>query len=237
MADDPEQLGQDDIEKLLQQAQQADPPADVPAEPPAAEPVGLGQDEIEAMLNDPSSAAAPPPQETVTEAVGQADIEAMFGNPSPPAAAASSQPPPPASKQRDTADERVAEEDLELLLDHAQQAIASVDQPLGPAPADGAVPFRLSDFSGAPPSAEGATLELIRDVELDVRIELGRANMHLEEVLKLHKGSVVPLDKLAGDPVDVYVNGRLIARGEVLVLNDNFCVRIAELIVGESAVA
>ena len=44
-------------------------------------------------------------------------------------------------------------------------------------------------------------------------------------------------DKLAGDPVDVYVNGRLIARGEVLVLNDNFCVRIAELIVGEAAVA
>jgi flagellar motor switch protein FliN/FliY len=237
MADDPEQLGQDDIEKLLQQAQQADPPAEAPAEPPAAELVGLGQDEIEAMLNNPSSAAAaPPPQEAVTEAVGQADIEGMFGNPSP-TAAATPQPTPPASKQRDAADERVAEEDLELLLDHAQQAIASVDQPLDPAPADGAVPFRLSDFSGAPPSAEGATLELIRDVELDVRIELGRANMHLEEVLKLHKGSVVPLDKLAGDPVDVYVNGRLIARGEVLVLNDNFCVRIAELIVGESAVA
>ena len=43
---------------------------------------------------------------------------------------------------------------------------------------------------------------------------------------------MVPLDKLAGDPVDVYVNGRLIARGEVLVLNDNFCVRVAELIAG-----
>jgi flagellar motor switch protein FliN/FliY len=42
----------------------------------------------------------------------------------------------------------------------------------------------------------------------------------------------VPLDKLAGDPVDIFVNGRLIARGEVLVLNDNFCVRVAELIVG-----
>jgi flagellar motor switch protein FliN/FliY len=48
---------------------------------------------------------------------------------------------------------------------------------------------------------------------------------------------VVPLDKLAGDPVDIYVNGRLIARGEVLVLNDNFCVRVAELIVGHTAVA
>jgi flagellar motor switch protein FliN/FliY len=44
---------------------------------------------------------------------------------------------------------------------------------------------------------------------------------------------VVPLDKLAGDPVDIYVNGRLIARGEVLILNDNFCVRVAELVAGE----
>jgi flagellar motor switch protein FliN/FliY len=57
--------------------------------------------------------------------------------------------------------------------------------------------------------------------------------MELEELLKLRRGSVVSLDKLAGDPVDVYVNGRLIARGEVLVLNDNFCVRVAELISGD----
>ncbi len=56
--------------------------------------------------------------------------------------------------------------------------------------------------------------------------------MHLDEVLRLKRGSVVSLDKLAGDPVDVYVNGRLVARGEVLVLNDNFCVRVAELISG-----
>ena len=71
-------------------------------------------------------------------------------------------------------------------------------------------------------------------MELDLKIELGRTQMHLEDVLKLHKGSVVPLDKLAGDPVDIFVNGRLIARGEVLVLNDNFCVRVAELITAEA---
>ena len=68
--------------------------------------------------------------------------------------------------------------------------------------------------------------------QLDLKIELGRTQMHLEDVLRLRKGSVVPLDKLAGDPVDVYVNGRLIARGEVLVLNDNFCVRINEIVAG-----
>jgi flagellar motor switch protein FliN/FliY len=80
-------------------------------------------------------------------------------------------------------------------------------------------------------------LELMRDVQLDMTIELGRTHMHLEDVLKLKQGSVVPLDKLAGDPADIFVNGRLVARGEVLVLNDNFCIRVAELIVGESACA
>ena len=49
-------------------------------------------------------------------------------------------------------------------------------------------------------------------------------------MLKLGEGSVVELDKLAGDPVDVYVNHRLVARGEVLVLNDNFCIRISEIV-------
>ncbi len=95
-------------------------------------------------------------------------------------------------------------------------------------------PFQLKDFSGAPASKEIATLALVRDVELDVKIELGRTQMYLDDVLRLHKGSVVPLDKLAGDPVDIFVNGRLIARGEVLVLNDNFCVRVAELVAGET---
>lgn len=54
--------------------------------------------------------------------------------------------------------------------------------------------------------------------------------MLLEDVLKLRRGSVVTLDKLAGDPVDLYANGRLVARGEIMVLNENFCVRIAELV-------
>jgi flagellar motor switch protein FliN/FliY len=54
--------------------------------------------------------------------------------------------------------------------------------------------------------------------------------MLVEDVLRLGEGSVVELDKLAGDPVDVYVNDRAVARGEVLVLNDNFCVRISEIL-------
>jgi len=73
-------------------------------------------------------------------------------------------------------------------------------------------------------------MKSLQDVELDLRIELGRTELLIQEVLALKEGSVVPLDKLAGDPVDILVNGRLIARGEVLVLNDNFCVRVAEIL-------
>lgn len=89
----------------------------------------------------------------------------------------------------------------------------------------------MPDFGqpqGSPASA--TSIELLGDVDLHVTVELGRTQMLVEDVLKLGQGSVVELDKLAGDPVDVYVNNRLIARGEVLVLNDNFCIRISEIV-------
>jgi flagellar motor switch protein FliN/FliY len=130
----------------------------------------------------------------------------------------------------------VSQSDIDVLLNQAEAALASIDEETKTLP-DGVRAFKLEDFSGTPASTEAATLDLMRDVQLDVTIELGRTHMHLEEVLQLQKGAVVPLDKLAGDPVDIFINGRLIARGEVLVLNDNFCVRVAELITGESACA
>ncbi len=128
--------------------------------------------------------------------------------------------------------------DIELLLNKAEEALASIDDstsdPLQALPA-GIRSFEFEKFRGSAANAEVATLELMRDVQLDMTIELGRTHMHLEDVLQLRKGAVVPLDKLAGDPADIFVNGRLVARGEVLVLNDNFCIRVAELIVGEAA--
>jgi flagellar motor switch protein FliN/FliY len=96
----------------------------------------------------------------------------------------------------------------------------------------GAAEFKLPDFQQVLQDAQVSSIDLLRDVDLNVKIELGRARMLVEEVLKLSEGSVVELDKLAGDPVDVFVNDRLIARGEVLVLNDNFCVRVNEIVAG-----
>ncbi len=72
-------------------------------------------------------------------------------------------------------------------------------------------------------------IELIRDVVLKVKVELGRGKMCLRDVLRLTEGSVVELEKLAGDPLDIYVNDRLVGKGEVLVLNENFCVRITQI--------
>ena len=93
-------------------------------------------------------------------------------------------------------------------------------------------PFELPNFQQVMQDAQASSIELLRDVELNVKIELGRSRMLVEDVLKLAEGSVVELDKLAGDPVDVFVNDRLVARGEVLVLNDNFCVRVNEIVAG-----
>lgn len=98
------------------------------------------------------------------------------------------------------------------------------------AAASNAQPFDMPAFSSDLTPTQQRTIDLLSDVNLQVKIELGRTRMLVEDVLRLGEGAVVELDKLAGDPVDVYVNDRHVAKGEVLVLNDNFCVRINEIV-------
>jgi flagellar motor switch protein FliN len=199
----------------------------------------LSQTDIERLFSPPKDAAAkaatagPAPSEPSGEPSASQDLAAALGRETAKASAATATAPAARTANATAPPEAdMAAQDIEFLLAQAEKALESVNSgALGEAPA-GAAPFRLPEFSPAAASTEAATLDLVRDVELDLKIELGRTQMYLEDVLKLRKGSVVPLDKLAGDPVDIFVNGRLIARGEVLVLNDNFCVRVAELIVG-----
>jgi flagellar motor switch protein FliN/FliY len=73
-------------------------------------------------------------------------------------------------------------------------------------------------------------IEMLIDVALEVSVELGRSHMSIGEILGLRTGSVIELDKLAGEPVDVSVNGTLIARGEVVVVDEKFGVRITEVV-------
>ncbi len=77
---------------------------------------------------------------------------------------------------------------------------------------------------------EATNIDLLMDVSLKVTVELGRTQMMLRQVLELQHGSVIELDRLAGDPVDIFVNERLIARGEVVVVDDKFGVKITELV-------
>jgi flagellar motor switch protein FliN/FliY len=74
------------------------------------------------------------------------------------------------------------------------------------------------------------SLEMLMDVPLNISVELGRSHMTLRHTLELVQGSVIELDRLAGDAVDILVNERLLARGEVVVVDDKFAVRITELI-------
>jgi flagellar motor switch protein FliN/FliY len=243
MAAENEPIKQDEIEKLFEQAQSGGARAQPSApERAASSSPALRQDEIEVPLSssgkpqgrasDTGAAQRGDSSSESSKALRQEEIEALLNQPARQAAAARSAPP--AAEGSAGGEQQIAAGDVELLLSQAQQALASIDAPLS-SEGVAAAPFKLHEFSGSPASSERATLELIRDVDLDLKIELGRTQMYLEDVLKLHKGSVVALDKLAGDPVDIYVNGRLIARGEVLVLNDNFCVRVAELIAAEPA--
>jgi flagellar motor switch protein FliN len=214
-------IDQSEIEKLLSQgpgaaaqakpAAEAKPAAPAQEQPPAPAAIGGDSDKL----------------------LAQNDIEELLNR----AGKTPIAPPPKPSHETSPSKSDIPEKDIEFLLNQAEQALDSIDAAHGRDLPQGIRPFHFQDLGGAPASTEMATLDLIRDVELDLKIELGRTQLYLEEVLKLRKGSVVPLDKLAGDPVDIYVNGRLIARGEVLVMNDNFCVRVAELIAGANVCA
>ena len=102
-------------------------------------------------------------------------------------------------------------------------------QPVMAAPVD----VRSAEFSQfAPEGAPGvpSNLGLILDIPVRVTVELGRTRKTVGEVLNLSPGSVVELDKLAGEPVDVLVNGKLVARGEVVVIDENFGIRVTEIV-------
>ncbi|MDQ1676824.1 MAG: flagellar motor switch protein FliN [Actinomycetota bacterium] len=94
---------------------------------------------------------------------------------------------------------------------------------LGIAPAAAAAPT-------VSPAVRRNGLDLLRDVEMEVTVELGRTRMAIRELLALAPGAVVELDRAAGSPADLLVNGRLIARGEVVVVDEDFGVRITEIV-------
>lgn len=102
------------------------------------------------------------------------------------------------------------------------------------------IDVRPAEFPALNPKKETPSqetnIEMLFDVPLQISAELGRASLSIKEILQLVPGSVVELDKLAGEPVDLLVNGKLIAKGEVVVTDENFGVRIIEIIGQEARI-
>ena len=85
----------------------------------------------------------------------------------------------------------------------------------------------LEDAKEAP---QMKNLDFIMDIPLQLTVELGRTKMLVRDVLQLNQGSVVELTKLAGEPLDVFVNSKLVARGEAVVVNDKFGIRLLDIV-------
>ncbi|MDA8187413.1 MAG: flagellar motor switch protein FliN [Dehalococcoidales bacterium] len=96
-----------------------------------------------------------------------------------------------------------------------------------------------ADFSllGASEPSSSSSMDLLLDVVLQVNVELGRSSLPIRDILALGPGSVVELDKLAGEPVDVFINSTLIARGEVVVVDEKFGVRVTEIVTPAKRIA
>ena len=102
------------------------------------------------------------------------------------------------------------------------------------------IPVQAAQFTPlatAPVQVNEANIGLILDVSLQVTVELGRTKKSIKEILELTNGSIVELDKLAGEPVDIHVNGKFLAKGEVVVIDENFGVRITDIVSPEERAA
>ncbi|MEW6326993.1 MAG: flagellar motor switch protein FliN [Thermodesulfobacteriota bacterium] len=89
----------------------------------------------------------------------------------------------------------------------------------------------FDDFSGKRPIQRGdRSLDFLLDIPLEVSVELGRTRMIINDLLQMGQGAIIELNKLAGEPVEVFVNGRLLGKGEVVVVDDKFGVRLMEII-------
>ena len=97
-------------------------------------------------------------------------------------------------------------------------------------PADQVSPASFANFQPTPGAMAGNDINMILDIPVQLTVELGRTKIAIKNLLQLAQGSVVELDGLAGEPMDVFVNGCLIAQGEVVVVNDKFGIRLTDII-------
>lgn len=239
-------MSQEDIERMLagMGGGEAPAPEPGPAPAPAAEPSGsrkMSQEEIEAMLAGggaqpapaPAAQPAPPPvQQAVPQPQPQpAAPAAQMGQPGqvPP------YPYPPMPGPDGQMQGGYMGYPPMYYPPYPYPYPFQQEQPQKPAPEPKVIATKPVHMEEMDPlerlgKEQAQNLDLIMEVPLQVTVEIGRARRKVQDILEFAKGSLVVLDKLAGDQVDLFVNGKCIARGEVVVIEDNFGVRITEII-------
>lgn len=121
--------------------------------------------------------------------------------------------------------------DMNMAAQQPQMQQAMPQQPyMMPTPNVNVQPAQFQPFNaGVSPLMQQENIDLIMDVPLEVTVELGRSNKSIKEILDFSPGTIIELNKLAGEPVDVLVNGKFVAKGEVVVIEENFGIRITEI--------
>lgn len=134
--------------------------------------------------------------------------------------------------QKTAEDDRAADDDLEEALAEQKQAKQAADQKsdLKDTPVYKPADFQDLEADPANKPNENTNLDMILDIPVSISLEIGRAKISIRNLMQLNQGSVVELDRLAGEPLDVLVNGTLIAHGEVVMVNEKFGIRLTDVI-------
>ena len=179
----------------------------------------LSQEEIERLMSG-GAPSAPPPASSGSGKLSQEEIEQLMSGMAPSAAQAA----PPRQPEPQQSSARPYEAAGQYMP--APPAYAGEPRVINTKPVQ-LPPLDVADKIG---QEQAQNLELIMSVPLEVSVEIGRTRRKVEDILTFSKGSLVVLDKLAGDQVDLFVNGLCVARGDVVVIDDNFGIRITEVL-------
>ncbi len=135
------------------------------------------------------------------------------------------------NSEEGAAPETSSEEDLLAQWEEAlQEAKEAEEKGQSPSAPEARAP-QLEEFAASRGSDDThPSLDFILDIPLEISVEIGRSKMIINDLLKLSQGSIIELNKMAGEPAEIYVNQRLMARGEIVVVNDRFAVRLTEII-------